>query len=406
MFRQTSDYDLVCLSNLRWDFIYRRPQHLLTRCAKERCVVYFEEPTFGASTPWLDIKQRATNLYIAVPRLPAGLKPEEIQSLQYELLDELLWQRLRQRYVLWYYSPLAIHFSRQLRPLARIYDCLDEPLSFAGAPTELALAERELLGCSDLVFTGAQSLSEVKRAQHQRVHAFPSSADVAHFRVARNITVDPEDQARLPKGPRLGYFGVIDERIDLELLGAVAAARPDWQLVMVGPVVKLDAARLPQRDNIHWLGQKSYAELPQYIAGWDAALVPFARNAATRFLCPGKTPEYLAAGKPVIATPIRDLVTQYGERGLLRIAGSATELVRAVEDALSEDRAAAQARADAFLAQRSWDRTWDDMRTLMDEVVRERGQARPRVRPRLSEELCLAALRAPAAAPPLQPRGL
>jgi UDP-galactopyranose mutase len=220
------------------------------------------------------------------------------------------------------------------------------------------------------VFTGGASLHERKRHRHANVHLFPSSVDVAHFARARAAQPDPTDQAGLSH-PRLGYVGVIDERMDLELLAAVADARPDWSLVMLGPVVKIDPGTLPQRPNIHYLGARPYDSLPSYLAGWDVALLPFALNDATRFISPTKTPEYLAAGKPVVSTPIRDVVIPYGQRRLVRIADSPGAFIAAAELAL-RDRAAPP-ETDAFLAATSWDATWQGMRMLVDAVTRERA---------------------------------
>ena len=240
-------------------------------------------------------------------------------------------------FVLWYYTPMALKFTDQLAPSAVVYDCMDELSAFAGAPPELTELERELFRRADVVFTGGHSLFQAKRAAHQNVHAFPSSVDVPHFARARRVVPDPRDQAAITR-PRLGYFGVIDERIDYELLRAIAAARPEWQIVLVGPTAKVDPADLPAGPNLHYLGPKSYADLPDYIAGWDVALLPFARNEATRYISPTKTPEYLAAGKPVVSTSITDVVRPYGDLGLARIADSPDAFIAAVDEALTEDR--------------------------------------------------------------------
>ncbi len=267
-------------------------------------------------------------------------------------------------YILWYYTPLALAFSSHLRPVATVYDCMDELSAFKGAAAELPAMEQVLLRRADVVFTGGQSLFEAKRHQHGNIHALPSSVDVPHFAAARQLGDIQPDQRHLA-APRLGFFGVLDERLDLDLLAALADARPAWQLVMVGPVVKIDPDSLPRRDNIHYLGPKSYAELPAYLAGWDVALLLFARNAATRFISPTKTPEYLAAGKPVVSTSIRDVVTPYGDLELVRIADQPLEFVRACEQALAEPAGPRMAVADAFLQSMSWDRTWAKTHALV-----------------------------------------
>jgi UDP-galactopyranose mutase len=255
-----------------------------------------------------------------------------------------------------------------LDAVAVVYDCMDELSAFAGAPPELRMRERELFARADVVFTGGQSLYEAKRSSHENVLAFPSSVDVAHFGRARQITGDPADQAALGR-PRIGFFGVIDERMDYELLRGVAKARPEWNLILIGPTAKVDPATLPRSANLHYLGAKTYEQLPDYIAGWDVAMLPFARNEATRFISPTKTPEYLAAGKPVVSTSIRDVVRPYGQQGLARIADTVEEFVAAVAAALREDPVERIRAADAFLTHMSWDGTWLRMRQAIEQVA-------------------------------------
>ena len=368
-------FDLVCLSHLRWDFVFQRPQQLLTRCARERRVFYIEEPIFDSGPPRLGVTERDSGVHVVVPHLPEGLSAAAAELAQQSLIDDLLEQRGIHEYVLWYYTPMALPFTSHLAPLAIVYDCMDELSAFRGAPPLMQQREANLLHRSDVVFTGGHSLYEAKRGRHPCVHAFPSSVDVGHFARARQPVADPRDQAGIA-GPRLGFFGVIDERMDIDLLDRIAAMRPDWQLVMVGPVVKIDPADLPRRPNIHYLGGKDYAELPSYLAGWDVAMLPFARNESTRFISPTKTPEYLAAGKPVVSTSIRDVVRPYGEQRLVRIADTPAEFVAAVEAALREDAADRLRRADAFLSQMSWDRTWEAMSILIREAITARAAVR------------------------------
>jgi UDP-galactopyranose mutase len=360
--------DLICLSHLRWDFVYQRPQHLLSRCARERRVFFLEEPIFDADLPRLDLSKREDELYVVVPHLPQGNDEVSINTMLRELTDDLMEQKRIEEYVFWYYTPMAMAFTRHLRPLAVIYDCMDELSAFKGAPPAIKEREAELFGRADLVFTGGQSLYEAKCRQHSNVHAFPSSVDVPHFAQARTMQTEPEDQRQIPH-PRLGFFGVIDERMNLGLLAHLADLRPDWHLVMIGPVVKINPEDLPRRENIHYLGGKSYAELPAYLAGWDVATLPFALNESTRFISPTKTPEYLAAGKPVISTSIRDVIRPYREIGLVRIADTAEQFVKAAEAAMSEDAQDRIRQGDAFLSQMSWDRNWARMSALIDEAV-------------------------------------
>jgi glycosyltransferase involved in cell wall biosynthesis len=376
---QTSTPDMVCLSHLRWDFVYQRPQHLLSRFAKKQRLFFIEEPIFDDGPTRLDVSMRDCGVSVVVPRLPREFEGSPaVEALQRDLLDTLFVEQQIKDYVLWYYTPMAMPWTQHLRPLATVYDCMDELSAFKNAPRSLKENEAALFERADLVFTGGHSLYEAKRNQHRNVYAFPSSIDAPHFAQARAAAAEPEDQRDIPR-PRLGFFGVIDERMDIELLDAVAEARPDWQLVMVGPVVKIDPAELPRRENIHYLGGKSYAELPAYLSGWDVALMPFARNESTRFISPTKTPEYLAAGRPVVSTSIRDVVRPYGEQGLVHIADTPAEFVEAVEKALAEDAAARMKKVDAFLGQNSWDQTWGRMNELVEDVV---AASRARLAPR------------------------
>jgi UDP-galactopyranose mutase len=359
--------DLICFSHLRWNFVYQRPQHLMTRCAQDRRVFFFEEPEYVRNVrPRLQIRS-AGDVTIVVPQLSEEcLDTNEEQRL---LVDELLQHADIRDFLLWYYTPMALAFTRHLNPTAVVYDCMDDLSAFKNPPTALRALDAELMRRASLVLTGGQSLFEARRHLHHNIYPFPSSVDVNHFAQARLLDTDPPDQARIPK-PRLGFFGVIDERMDLALLEGIADARPDWQLVMIGPVVKIDPASLPQSDNIHFLGGKTYAELPHYVAGWNVALLPFARNEATRFISPTKTPEYMAAGKPVVSTSIRDVIRPYGQQGLVRIADDAPGFVRACTAAMSENSVNRERQADAFLRQTSWDGTWSRIRVLLESASR------------------------------------
>lgn len=360
--------DFVCFSHLRWGFVHQRPQHLMTRFAREYRLFFVEEPVGTEEAgPSIDTHDTGVGVTIVVPRIPQGLDPEATQR---DLLAGFFAAQGIERPILWYYTPMSLAFTDHLPAAAVVYDCMDELSAFRGAPPQLIERERDLMRRADMVFTGGVSLYEAKRSLHGSVHAFPSSVDVAHFAQARGAVDEPEDQAALP-GPRLGFFGVIDERFDIDLLGAVARMRPDWQLVMIGPVVKIDPATLPQAPNIHYLGMRGYADLPRYLSGWDVALMPFAMNESTRFISPTKTPEFLASGRPVVSTPVRDVVRTYGGTGLVHIATTPEEFVAACEDALAVDRTAPAwlAKVDAVLRDMSWDSTWGRMKGLIECVI-------------------------------------
>lgn len=362
---ENNNYDLICFSHLRWDFVFQRPQHIFTRFAAEHRVFFIEEPMFGDSGPRLEISRRDNGLHVVVPHLPHGA---DIDAVMTNLVAELSDEQQIKECVVWFYTPMMLRWADRLEPQAIIYDCMDELSMFRGAPPQLIEREAELFERADLVFTGGQSLFEAKRDKHRAVYAFPSSIDVKHFEQALSIDEEPEDQKGIPH-PRIGFCGVIDERTDIDLLNRIADLRPDWHYIMIGPVVKIDEAELPRHDNIHYLGGKQYAELPGYIGGWDVAMMPFAMNDSTKFISPTKTPEYLAAGRPVVSTPIRDVVRPYGEKGLVHIASEAEEFVNAIEIALSEDGETRRANAREHLSSMSWDKTQKAMADLIDEVV-------------------------------------
>lgn len=372
--------DLVCLSHLRWDFVYQRPQHLLSRAALERRVFFVEEPIFGNGSMRYETHERDNGVKVIVPFLPEGLHSDvAISAVLKEMLLRLFRQEAIMDYVFWYYTPMALSFTEHFNPLASIYDCMDELSAFKGAPTRLRDYEQQLFRTVDLVFTGGQSLYEAKKKQHHAVHAFPSSIDRPHFEQGRQVQADAPDQKNIPF-PRLGFFGVIDERFDIELLDEVAALRPDWHFIMIGPIVKIDPEALPRRPNIHYLGPKKYNELPRYLAGWDIALLLFARNEATRFISPTKTPEYLAAGKPVISTSIQDVVRPYAEMGLVQIADAPGALVKAAEDLLTHPHNSVWLETvDNFLSGMSWDQTWMQMWRLVEQAIEAKKSTRGRL---------------------------
>ncbi len=354
------------MCHLRWDFVYQRPQHLMSRFARDSRVFYVEEPVTCEGPAHLELSERECGVTVVVPRIP-NLNTANTTAVLRSLLDRLVVdQRIDSPY-LWLYTPMAVECTRHLKPVAVVYDCMDELSAFKNPPPGLKEKEKELLAWADIVFTGGQTLYEAKKGQHPNVFCFPSSVDVAHFAQARCVRSAPSDQAPIPR-PRIGYFGVIDERMDLPLIDGLAAARPDWQIVMLGPVVKIDSDDLPRRSNIHFLGMKKYQELPEYIAGWDVAILPFARNDSTRFISPTKTPEYLAAGLPVVSTSIRDVVHPYGDLGLAHIADDVPSFVKAVERAMKEDAQKRLERVDALLARTSWSRTWGRMAELIEDL--------------------------------------
>ncbi|WP_237028640.1 glycosyltransferase family 1 protein [Pedobacter steynii] len=360
------------MSHLRWDFVYQRPQHLLTRFAKQTSVFFYEEPVLdGNEESFLSVSQREENLHIVVPHLQRGLNEEQIAVALTALFDQFIADFDLEQTLFWYYTPMALTYTAKYRPKAIVYDCMDELSGFKFAHSQIRVYEQRLLEKADIVFTGGHSLYQAKKQYHENIHPFPSSIEKEHFAKARTCDEAP-DQMSI-KGPKIGFFGVIDERFDLELIRQLATDRPDWNIILIGPVVKIDPATLPQQPNIHYLGQKSYNDLPNYLAGWDVALLPFLLNESTRFISPTKTPEYLAANIPVVSTPIRDVINPYGNQNLVHICSCSKTFATAIEKELhSQNRTEWEMQVTDFLADISWDKTQLEMTSEICDCISEK----------------------------------
>ena len=361
---------IIVFCHLRWDFVFQRPQQLLTRLAEHYQIIMVEEPIQHDGADFLKKTLVAPNVTVCQPHTSShalGFHDDQIPLLR-PLLDDLVSDG--EDPVVWFYTPMALPLLKGLHPSLVVYDCMDELAAFKNSPKQLLQRESALLGIADLVFTGGPSLYEAKRDRHANAHCFSSSVDAVHFGRALERAISHPAQAGI-KGPRLGFYGVIDERFDLDLLTALADARPHWQLVMVGPVVKIDPARLPQRVNIHYLGQQSYDALPQFLAGWDVCLMPFALNESTRFISPTKVLEYMAAELPIVSTPITDVAVPYGH--VVAIADTSEKFIAACDAALEMS---VQQKADmidtmrAIVAGTSWQVTADRMRALIETTPR------------------------------------
>ncbi|HZS55032.1 MAG TPA: glycosyltransferase [Bryobacteraceae bacterium] len=348
----------------------------MSRCAQHNRVFFIEEPVFEAQEVYLkEAICPRTGVHVITPFLPSETRPEATPKLLQQLLNDLIQKEQIRNFIAWYYTPMAVEFTGELSPELTIYDCMDELSAFANAPAGMFSNERKLFEQADLIFTGGLSLYEAKCQHHKEVHLFPSSVDRAHFSRARVVHQDPPDQ-KVISYPRIGYAGVIDERMDLQLLSYIADRRPDWHIVLLGPMVKVNPNDLPRRPNIHRLGMKDYQDLPAYFSGWNVALLPFAQNNATRFISPTKTPEYLSAGLPVVSTPIRDVERPYGELGLVVIGRSHEDFLKGIESQLREGRSQRwQSQVNSFLSRLSWDKTWSEMERL---ILRDLGRKKQR----------------------------
>jgi UDP-galactopyranose mutase len=372
---------MIVFSHLRWDFVYQRPQHLISRLAKHYRVFFFEEPVHSDGPPRLQIEQPTPNLHVCRPFTSVqsrGYHDDQLPVLR-QLLDEFVLEQDITDPITWLYTPMALPLAQSLAPRAIVYDCMDELSAFLNAPRQLLQRESALLKVADVVFTGGPSLYRSKKLRHDSVYCFPSSVEQEHFAQARDPSIDHREQLELAH-PRLGFYGVIDERLDLKLVDRVAEEHPEWQVMMVGPVVKIDPQTLPMRPNIHYFGQRDYAELPRFLAGWDVCLLPFAINAATRFISPTKTLEYMAAGKPVVSTPVTDVIEPY--KGLVFEGATSTAFIRACERALALTPEALEALASSMAARvskTSWDSTADQMREVLENLTSASPEGRPQL---------------------------
>jgi glycosyltransferase involved in cell wall biosynthesis len=359
---RSSRVPLIVFSHLRWAFVFQRPQHLLTRLARDFDVFFVEEPVFGEGEPALGVELRAPGVEVLTPRTAVrapGYHDDQIPVVK-QLIAAFVAQRRLVEPLVWFYTPMALPLLAEFEPRAIIYDCMDDLASFKFAPPQLAQREASLMQMADIVLTGGPSLFEARKDSHPNIHCLPSAVDATHFSPSRLDGDDVESEAaaalhRDLARPRLGFFGVIDERLDLELIAGIADQRPDWPIVMVGPMVKIDPESLPRRPNLHWVGMQRYEALPHLLSHWDVCLLPFAMNEATRFISPTKTLEYLAGGKPVVSTPIHDVVSLYGKA--VRFGATADQFVAAIEETLGETastRARWRIEAQALVDSCSW----------------------------------------------------
>lgn len=385
---------LFVFSHLRWNFVFQRPQQLLSRLAGRWRVVFVEEPVRDAGPARLEGHAPGPGLEVLVPHTP--IAAGGFHDGQIALLGPLLAAHARQHGleggVAWLCTPMALPLVDSVEPACLVYDCMDELGARLGAPHQLRQRENALLRRAALVLAGGPSLYEARRTRHPNVHSLPSAVDAAQFAPERLDPAHPEAaqahalQGALPR-PRLGFFGVIDERLDAALIERLADAHPAWQIVMAGPVVGIAPATLPRRPNIHWLGLQPHARLPHLLAGWDVALLPYALNAATRFFSPTETLEYMAGEKPIVSTAVPDVVALYGS--LVEVARSAAAFVRACEAVLGERIEQRCARALDMLttvSTQSWDRTADVVHRLLTAALlqaqRERAAVAAPARPR------------------------
>ncbi len=364
---------IIVHCHLRWDFVWQRPQQILSRLARNAPILFVEEPIFldDLASARLDLSVPAANVFRAIPHLPGSLRDNqdaaiaEVRTLvQTAIGSNEKLTGLFSNPIQWFYSPItAPAMLGAFNEISVVYDCMDELSQFRFAHPDLGRRERLLLANADVVFTGGYKLYESKRRYHDNVHFFGCGVDVAHFSKARLASTSvPGDIEHLPS-PVFGYFGVIDERIDYDLIARLAAHNPEASVVMVGPVVKVDSASLPKEPNIHWLGQRDYKDLPAYVKGFTTCLMPFALNEATEYINPTKTLEYMAAGKPIVSTAVADVVRNFTP--VVRVARTAAEFVTLSKQVAAEPNSALIAQGLDQASKASWESIVGRMRQLL-----------------------------------------
>jgi glycosyltransferase involved in cell wall biosynthesis len=350
--------ELVVLSHLRWDFVWQRPQHLISRLAVDQPTWFVEEPMVAdVEEPVLRWRRHGlvTQVWLEVPgphRHVDFVNPEA--DCYAEMLASLIGPS--ERRAVWLYTPMALELAEALEPSFVIYDVMDDLASFKNAPAALRAGQDQLLDVADVVFAGGRSLHQGVIGRRPDAHLFPSGVETEHFAPARS--------RRVPRGrPVAGYVGVIDERLDLDLLAGVAAELHDWDIDVVGPVAKIDAGSLPVAPNLSYPGSRQYAELPDVMAGFDVAIMPFALNDATRSISPTKTLEYLAAGLPVVSTPVPDVVSDFFD--VVALAESSKGFARACQKAILEECAERDRAAWPVLQRQHWDAVATRMASIL-----------------------------------------
>ena len=367
-------FDLVVVSHLRWNFVWQRPQQLLSRLAKTHRILFIEEPEFapeGAEpAPILcEVMPNLTTLTPQISKADAGetdlwLWPCRDQ-ITAQVRDAMRKMSLSRR-ALWMYTPTPEFMVKVVAPDMLVYDVMDELANFKFAPAELKENEKRLLGQSAVVFTGGASLYDSKKHHNPNTHLFASGVDGAHYEKACHPDTTPPEWMQDIPGPRAAYIGVIDERLYHDLIGKMAAARPDVQFLICGPIVKVDPAHLPQAPNLHYPGQQTYDDLPRILSGTDICLMPFAINEATKYISPTKTLEYMATHRPIVSTPIRDVVRFYSD--IVYLADDHDGYIAQIDAALNEAaevRATKRLREKKILAEQAWDAIAASMDTLM-----------------------------------------
>jgi len=377
-----SSFPILVHCHLNWDWVWQRPQQFMSRLARRHPVLFVEthapSPAISEARAAMR-KSSVDNVNLLQVQFPLDqwqdgrFVDRERRRLVQEAIDSLLPRFHRP--VQWFYDPMAVTaFAGHMNERLNVYDCMDELSKFRGAPPEIIERERALLRVADVVFTGGRKMWESKSPHNDNCHFYGCGVDVEHFGSVRADGAPVADDIASIPAPRLGYVGVVDERMDYGLVRQAAEARPDWHFVFVGPVCKVDEADLPRRPNIHWVGGRKYEELPRYLAGFDVCLMPFALNESTEYINPTKALEYLATGLPVVSTPVADVVRNFGEA--VAIAESPGQFVIECERALTLPDPERRDRGLEMAAQQTWERIVDALEGHVLDALAQKGTMR------------------------------
>ena len=375
--RDRTAYSIIVHSHLKWDWVWQRPQQFLSRLSKRHRVLFIEGPEtiegLSASKVTLREVDDYPNVVVLQTQMPAAKfhDGEWIDDERRRLVQSVLAGPLGRSFdsnVQWFYDPMAVTaFAGQMNERAIVYDCMDQLSQFRYAPPELVKRERELLAVADVVFAGGPKIWEEKRKHNSNSFCYGCGVDLAHFALARESNCPmPADVCDLPR-PIFGYIGVVDERLDYDLIGRVAEANPEGSVVMVGPWTKVDPATFPQARNIHWLGNRDYSLLPAYAKAFTVCLMPFALNEATEFINPTKALEYMATGRPIVSTAVPDVVRQFSN--VVSVASSPPEFVAACGRVARKPNRAAISRGLDLARNNSWESIVRKLEAHVEEAI-------------------------------------
>jgi glycosyltransferase involved in cell wall biosynthesis len=359
----SSSFSIIVHCHLCWDWVWQRPQQFLSRLSHRHKILFVEmvapDPQLASPFARFYTPESCPNVTVLRIQFPSwcwhdgSFVDGERRRLVKSFLEGPMAGEFQQP-VQWFYDPMAVPaFAGQMNETVTVYDCMDELSNFRCAPPEIREREKELLELADVVFAGGRKLHAAKRLQNDNCHFYGCGVDAAHFGKAREPGIAVPADLRSLQKPVLGYFGVIDERMDYELIAKLADANPRWSIALVGPVLKVDAAVLPQRHNLHWLGQKAYADLPSYCKGFDVCLMPFAINEATEFINPTKSLEYMATGRPIVSSAVPDVVTNFGS--VVKVANNHNEFISACKAACQQPDDQSIERGLRMVAENSWE---------------------------------------------------